>query len=565
MNKILIAFIFSAFFLHNINAQEPEKKYTHADTLRGSLNENRTWWDVMRYDITVKPDYDTKTISGSNKITYKVVKESYPAFMQIDLQQPLIVDSILFNDKRKLNFQREENICLVNIPKQKYQSENFVTVYYHGTPREAIKPPWDGGWIWTKDSLGRPWMSVACQGLGASVWYPCKDHQSDEPNKGASLTVIVPDTLVVVGNGRLQSKQLQSKQNNNNGTATYTWAVVNPINNYDIIPYIGKYVNFSEVYNGEKGKLDVNFWVLDYNIEKAKQQLVPNVNNMLKCFEHWFGPYPFYEDGYKLVDAPHLGMEHQSAVAYGNAYQNGYHTKNGNIDLSGTGWGMKWDFIVVHESGHEWFGNNITSKDLADMWVHEGFTNYSETLFVDCMFGKEAADEYNYGTRRRIQNDKPIIAHYGVNEEGSGDMYYKGGNLLHTIRHSINDDEKFRQILRGLNKAFYHQTVTSKQIENYISEHAGFDYSKVFDQYLRTTQIPVLEYYFSNDNKKVFYRWTNCINGFNLPLSLYSDNTKIKIFPTTEWKSSELTPQQASLFIPDVIKKLYYVEVKEGK
>ncbi|MGN6618954.1 MAG: M1 family metallopeptidase [Ilyomonas sp.] len=557
MNKRLFVSAFFTFLFFSLYAQN--EKFTHADTLRGSLNDNRTWWDVTKYDITVKPDYNNKSISGITKITYKVVKESYPAFMQIDLQQPLIIDSI-FLGKRMLDFQQQENVCLVHVPKQKYQSENAVIVFYHGIPKEAVRPPWDGGWIWTKDSLGRPWMSVACQGLGASVWYPCKDHQSDEPDKGATLSVIVPDTLVVVGNGRLKMER-----NNKDGTATYTWAVVNPINNYDIIPYIGKYVHFDEEYNGEKGKLDVSYWVLDYNLEKAKQHMVSNVNNMLKCFEHWFGPYPFYEDGYKLVDAPHLGMEHQSAVAYGNDYKNGYHTRNGNIDLSGTGWGDKWDFIIVHESGHEWFGNNITSKDVADMWVHEGFTNYSETLFTECMFGKEAANEYNYGIRKRIQNDKPVIGPYGVNHEGSGDMYYKGGNLLHTIRHSINDDEKFRQILRGLNQTFYHQTVTSKQIEDYISAQAGFDYSKVFDQYLRKTQIPELEFYFGKDDKKVYYRWINCEDGFNLPLSLYDGSATIKIFPTTQWQSTAVTPDQATLFDAELINYLYYVQAEEIK
>ncbi len=302
------------------------------------------------------------------------------------------------------------------------------------------------------------WAGHGCRlparDLGASVWYPCKDIQSDEPDNGASLTITVADSLVAVGNGRLTTKH-----ENGDSTTSYTWSVVNPINNYLIIPYIGKYVNFGEVYKGEKGNLDVNLWVLDYNEQRAKEHSLPDVNRMLKAFEYWMGPYPFYEDGYKLVDAPHLGMEHQSATAYGNKYMNGYLGR----DLSGTGWGLKWDFIIVHESGHEWFANNVTSKDLADMWIHEGFTNYSETLFIDYYYGKEAGNEYNVGIRKHIQNNKPIIAHYGVNAEGSGDMYYKGGNMLHAIRHSMNNDEKFRAILRGLKQNIlssnrYHKT-----------------------------------------------------------------------------------------------------------
>ena len=530
--------------------------FTHADTLRGSITPERKWWNVLRYDITVQPDYATKTLAGSNKISYQVTSESYPVFMQIDLQVPLVIDSVLFGHSRKLSFSNKGNVWLVHVPKQKKLSVGDVTVYYHGKPREAVRPPWDGGWIWTKDSLGRPWMSAACQALGASVWYPCKDHQSDEPDNGASLSVIVPDTLVAVGNGRLVSNQ-----NNNNGTATYVWEVKSPINNYDIIPYIGKYSNFSEVYDGEKGKLDLNYWVLDYNLAKAKEHSSPDVHRMLKAFEYWFGPYPFYTDGYKLVDAPHLGMEHQSATAYGNKYLNGYLGR----DLSKTGWGLKWDYIIVHESGHEWFGNNITTNDIADMWVHEGITDYSETLFTDYHYGTEAGNEYNFGQRDGIQNKEPIISLYGVNNEPPGDMYPKGANLMHTIRHSIHDDEKFRQILRGLNETFYHKTVNSKQVENYISEKSGYDYTNVFNQYLRDTRIPELEFYFSNSQTTVAYRWVNANKNFDLPLVLENDKTSMKIIPSTKWKTLSLKDNEAALFDVTAIGKKYYITVKQTK
>jgi len=271
------------------------------------------------------------------------------------------------------------------------------------------------------------------------------------------------------------------------------------------------------------------------------------------------GPYPFYEDGYQLIDASHSGMEHQSAVSYGNKYKFGYGGKDG----SGSGWGLKFDFIIIHESGHEWFGNNITSNDLADMWVHEGFTNYSETLFIDHIFGAEAANQYNYGIRRGIRNDRPIIPAYGVNAQGSGDMYPKSGNMLHAIRHGLDNDVLFRQILRGLNKTFYHQTVYSSQIENYISRQTGYDYSKVFDQYLRTTQVPVLEYYFANDKKTVFYRWTNCVNGFNLPLVLKNKEARLKITPSGDWENTPLKGEQTSLLTPEAIEKMYYIKATE--
>src|SRR5688572_5774888 len=417
--------------------------------------------------------------------------------MQIDLQEPLHIDSILFgvgnNKFRTLSFSRKGSVYTIDFGKHKFLTkppaidkidvgilpQHRIFIYYHGKPREAIRPPWDGGWIFSKDAKGRPWMSVACQGLGASVWYPCKDYQADEPDGGAMLSVKVPDSLIAVANGILMETNRET-----DGNTFYSWLVTNPINNYNIIPYIGKYVNWKESYDGEKGKLECNYWVLDYNLEKAKAQF-KQASQTLKAFEHWFGPYPFYEDGFKLVEAPHLGMEHQSAVAYGNGFQNGYRGR----DLSGSGWGLKWDFIIVHEVGHEWFGNNITSQDIADMWVHEGFTNYSETLFTEYYYGKEAGSDYCIGTRKLIQNDEPIIGPYGVNREGSGDMYYKGGNMLHTIRQVIDDDEKFRSILRGLNSTFYHKTVTSKDVEEYMTKQSGKDLSKIFDQYLRNTKI----------------------------------------------------------------------------
>jgi aminopeptidase N len=552
-------------------------QYTHQDTLRGSVTPERAWWDVLRYDIKVTPDFSTRTIKGEVKIIYKVsekinntlfakrFKEGYK--MQIDLQEPLIIDKILKKDAAitgshsklklgepvlsELKFERDQNVFLVSVmPVPVIYSKNAVdslTIYYHGKPREAINPPWDGGWIWKKDDKGRPWMSVACQGLGASVWYPCKDHQSDEPDNGASLTIIAPDTLTAVGNGRLTNKKT-----NDNGTTSWTWEVKSPINNYNIIPYIGKYVTWHEDYNGEKGKLDCDYWVLDYNLEKAKKQFGRDVSPMLKCFEEWFGPYPFYEDGYKLVESPHLGMEHQSAVAYGNKYMNGYL----GSDLSGSGWGNKWDYIIVHESGHEWFGNNITTNDIADMWIHEGFTDYSEPIFVECQYGKQAADEYCQGLRRNIDNDKPVIGPYGVNKEGSGDMYAKGANLLHTIRQIINNDARFREILRGLNKVFYHKTTTSKEVEKYFSQQSGKDLSKIFDQYLRTTKIPVLEYKLAGDI--LSYRWTNCIKGFNMTVRLAGSDKWLNA--TTAWKKITATAGLKKIVAPD---KNFYITVKK--
>lgn len=524
-----------------------KKPFTQQDTLRGSISAERAWWNVLRYDVTVEPDYDTKTIKGTVAINFKTTAAGQ--LMQIDLQEPLLIDSIIDGNIQQnrgnssLSFKRNGNAFFVDFGRKLAASFNGnILIYYHGKPREAITPPWDGGWIWKKDKLGRPWMSVACQGLGASVWFPCKDHQSDEPDNGASLTMIAPDTLEAIGNGRLVDKK------NIKGKIASKWEVKNPINNYNIIPYIGKYVHWGETYSGEKGKLDCDYWVLDYNLEKAKPQFKQALS-MLKCFEHWYGPYPFYEDGFKLVESPHLGMEHQSAVAYGNAFQNGY---LGN-DLSGTGWGNKWDFIIVHESGHEWFANSITTNDIADMWVHEGFTAYSETLYTTCEFGVAAGNEYVIGTRRAIENDRPVIGPYGVNTEGSGDMYYKGSNMLHTIRQIIGDDEKFRSILRGLNTSFYHKNVNTSDIENYISKQSGVDFSKVFDQYLRTKNVPVFEY--ALNGKQLKFRWANCVSGFNMSLKLKSG---LVLKPTDNWQtiSTTLAELQADPNYYVLVKKL---------
>lgn len=550
MKIFLTAMVIASFFPELSLGQ---KIFTHADTLRGSITPERAWWDVQRYDVSVTPDFNLKAIIGENKMTYRVTKDNHETRMQIDLQVPLAIDSAILNNGDHLTYSNEGNVWYLKMPDQKKGNTYSVQLFYSGKVHEAIRPPWDGGWIWAKDSLGRPWMTVACQGLGASVWYPCKDHQSDEPDKGASLTMTVPDTLTAVANGRIQFTK-----NNGDGTATTKWAVVNPISNYCLIPYIGKYINFFEVYKGETGNLTLNYWVLDYNQAKAKNYMPEQVHKMLTAFEYWFGPYPFYEDGYQLIDASHSGMEHQSAVSYGNGYKFGYRGK----DPSGFGWGLKFDFIIIHESGHEWFGNNLTTKDLADMWVHEGFTNYSETLFTEYHFGKKAGNEYNFGIRPGIGNKTTIIPAYNVNAQGSGDMYNKGGNMLHAIRHSMDNDVLFRNILRGLNKDFYHQTVTSKQVEQYISRHAGFNYQKVFNQYLRNLEIPSFEYYFSNDGRTVNYRYQNCIDGFNLPLSLNNEKAKVRIVPSKKWQHKKLKMDEKPLFEKEFIAFNYYTKVK---
>lgn len=519
--------------------------FTADDSLRGSITPERIWWDLNFYDLNVKVLPETKSLSGKVTVRYTVLQPNN--VLQIDLQPPLAITNVEQKGK-KLSFEKKgANAYFITLEEaQTKGSQQALDVYYEGVPLEATNPPWQGGVQWTKSADGSHFVATSCQGLGASVWWPCKDHMYDEVDSMA-INITVPKGYTDVSNGRLKKVTEAA-----DGT-TYSWYVKNPINNYGVNINVAKYVHFSDTLNGAKGTLDINYYVLPENLEKAKEQF-KQVKLMLRAFEYWFGPYPFYEDGFKLVEVPYLGMEHQSSVTYGNGYANGYRGR----DLSGTGWGLKWDFIIIHESGHEWFANNITYKDMADMWIHESFTNYSESLYIEYYWGKEAATDYVVGTRMNIQNDIPIIAPYDVNQSGSGDMYYKGGNMLHTIRHSLDNDALFRDILRGLNKDFYHQTVTTKQIEDYISQKSKRDFSKVFDQYLRNTQIPQLEYYYKG--KKLFYRYTNAVPGFDLQINA-TDKGKLILSPVTDkWKSIDVKGKPVNAAY---IERMFYITTKE--
>ena len=523
MASRLIIFLFIVFTIDGFSQGLMEDKLlpTRQDTLRGSITPEREWWDLTYYHLDIKVDPDKKFISGSNTVGYKVLKSN--KMMQIDLQKPMKITSVEA-DGKSLKFNRDGNAYFIELKqKQKKNDINYIKINYEGFPKEAIRAPWDGGLSWTKDENGNHFIATSCQGLGASVWWPNKDHMYDEVDS-MLISVNVPKHLTNVSNGRLR-KVTEHK----NDTKTFDWFVTNPINNYGVNINIGDYVSFSDVYKGEKGDLDIENYVLSYNLDKAKEQF-KQVPMMIEAFEYWFGPYPFYEDSFKMVEVPYLGMEHQSSITYGNKYQNGYLGR----DLSGSGWGLKFDYIIIHEGGHEWFANNITYKDIADMWIHEGFTCYSENLYVDYFFGKEASAEYVIGTRSGISNRKPVIGQYDINREGSRDMYSKGANLLHTIRQLANDDELWRQTLRGLNKEFYHSTVTTGEIEEFISKSIGMDLSKVFDQYLRDVRIPIFEYEIIKG--ELFYRWNNVIDGFDMPLEVIIDGENILLYPTLEFK-----------------------------
>ncbi len=515
--------------INSANGQLMKAKeiYSKADSLRGKLTPLRTCYDIQYYHLDVKVDIDQKFISGSNLFKFKAVDRFQK--LQFDLFDNLSVDQVLYQGK-PLPFSREYNAVFVEFPGfiEKGKVDSF-TVHYSGHPIQATRAPWDGGFDWKKDSKGKPWVATACQGLGASVWWPNKDHQSDEVDS-MLISVAVPKGLMNVSNG-----QLVKTEDLKDGYRKFHWKVANPINNYNVALNIADYAHLRESYDGEGGKLTLDYYVLKEN--KAKlPHLQKNAKETLMAFEHWFGPYPFYEDGYKLVETAHLGMEHQSAIAYGNGYKNGYLGNDG----SRTGWGLKWDFIVVHESGHEWFGNNITAKDLGDMWIHESFTNYSEALFIDYFYGKEASQAYVNGNRRGILNDRPLQGPLNVNKEGSGDMYNKGGVLHNMIRTILDDDEKWRQVLRGMNKKFYHQTVDYNDILSYMNSSTGLDLTRVFEQYVRRKSIPTLEI-IQNKEGQFIYRWIAEVSGFDMPVDLYGKSgEKIRLQPTTSFKPLRL-------------------------
>ncbi|MEH6658201.1 M1 family metallopeptidase [Leeuwenhoekiella marinoflava] len=532
-----------ALVLLTMSAVAQKTTFTHQDSLKGSITPQRAWWDLTHYDLDVAIDPEKEFISGTNTVTYKVL-EPYQT-LQIDLQEPMKLLSAVQNGK-KLEIKKDGAAYFISLEaKQKKEALNNILLKFEGKPVVGARLPWDGGWTWQEDSNGMPFAANANQGIGSSIWWPNKDIPYDEADS-LDLKISVPKGLMAVGNGRLIDSSKTEK------TATYHWAVKNSINSYGISADIADYAHFSDTYKGEKGDLKLNFYVLKENLEKAKEQF-KQVPLMLEAFEHWFGPYPFYEDGYKLVEVPYLGMEHQSNVTYGNRYANGYLGR----DLSGTGWGLKFDFIIIHESGHEWFANNITNKDVADMWVHEGFTAYSENLYVDYYFGKEAAADYVIGTRGSIRNDRPIIGTYGVDNEGSGDMYYKGANVLHTLRQLIEDDDKWREILRGLNEQFYHKTVTTAQIEDYISKESGIDLTEFWDQYLRTTMIPELEYSIDKDTLK--FRYVDIVEDFDMPVQVLVNKEKLWIYPSANWKTQSFDVSISEFQID----RNFYIESEE--
>ncbi|WP_432670869.1 M1 family metallopeptidase [Flavobacterium sp. SM2513] len=533
-----IVLLFCLAFTH-INAQN----FTRKDSLQGGFSFERTCFDVQKYDLNLTVNPEKKFISGSNKISFKMLQES--SKIQLDLFENMHVDSVIFNE-RKLDFQREFGAVFIAFPSVLKVTNQVLKLqfYYSGNPIIAKNAPWDGGFVFSKDSNNQPWICVAVQGTGASLWYPVKDSQSDEPDLGASIKVAVPNGLMNVSNGRFKGSF-----DLNNGYTRWDWEVKNPINTYNITLNIGDYVHLHETHND----LDLDYYILRGNEEKAKSHFT-EVKPMLVCFESKFGTYPFIEDGYKLIESNYLGMEHQSAVAYGNKFRKGY---LGN-DNSGTGIGLLFDFIIIHESAHEWFGNSITSRDIADMWIHEAFTTYAESVYVECQFGKAKAIEYINGQKKLIQNSSPVLGKYGVNNEGSTDMYYKGTLILNTLRNAVNDDEKWWLILKKFAVSNRHKIIETRDVVSFFSNETGLNLAPFFKQYLEKTTLPTLE--LNQSGKNIKYRFTDTVSNFQLPIFLLVNGMKVSIIPTNKWKTLKIKPKAVVNFNED----LFYINLKSN-
>ena len=533
--------LFLLLILVGYNTLSAQETFTKKDTLRGCLRTERNCFDVLRYDLNITINPVTKSIVGYNDITFKTIENTTK--IQLDLFENMSVDSIVFKGE-KLNYKRVFDAVFVSFPIPLLpDSEQKIRFYYSGNPVIAKHAPWDGGFVFKKDSNDLDWIGVAVQGTGASLWYPCKDTQTDEPDYGATIKVAVPNGLMNVSNGKLVGNE-----DLKNGYTRWDWEVKNPINNYDITVNIGDYVHFGETYKS----LDLDYYVLRENEAKARIQF-EQVKPMLDCFQSKFGDYPFKEDGYKLVETSYLGMEHQSAVAYGNKYRQGY---LGN-DLSDTGIGLLFDYIIIHESGHEWFGNSITSKDIADMWIHEGFTTYSESVFVECQYGYEKGQIYINGMQNRVRNDRPILGKFDVNNEGSGDMYPKGALLLNTLRHVINNDTLWWKMLYKYATTFKHKIIDTKTVIAFFNTESKMQLAPIFNQYLQYVDIPLLDLKWRKNQLE--YQWRTDVSNFEMPVDISINGEKIRLYPTNKTKTIPLKIKNKSAI--EVLRNDFYIHV----
>ena len=543
-NLILIFFLFQ--FFHSYS-----QEFGRKDSLRGYLFHERECYDVSYYHLNISVDPEEKFLKGYSEIHFEA--QSDFELIQIDLFENMKISEIQF-EGRVQEYYREFNAVFVNFDRLvKSGEQTFIRVYYSGNPKKAINPPWDGGFSWDKDANGNDWVGVSCQGLGASSWWPNKDHQSDEPDS-MLISCQVPAGLKCISNGNMRFHDLRKSTKLYN---TYHWFVSYPINNYDVTLNIGDYAHFGDKYISGNDTLDLDYYVLPYNLGKAKDQF-EIVEPMLDCFEKYLGPYPFWKDGFALVETPYLGMEHQSAIAYGNKFRLGY---LGNTSFTA---GLGFDFIIVHESAHEWWGNSITANDISDMWIQETFCTYSEVLFVECIYGYDAMIEYVKNQMSMAQNRRAIVGTPDVHRKGSSDMYAKGSAFIHTLRSVVNNDTLWFDLFKSMTNHFKYQTVDGREVLDYINEKSGRNFNKLYEQYLYTPKLPQFEYELCGLGKRktLKYRW-NAIDGFDMPLKVTLENGVFDwIFPEKKWKKIDLSIRRKDFLIAD---HLFMIDVKKLK
>lgn len=515
-----------------------ERAPTRADVLRGEYGRYRANNDLLFYHLDIRVDPEKKSLAGKNTISFKMVADD--TRIQLELYANLNVDKILFGNT-ELKYTRELNTVYVDFPETLKAGRVYaIDFHYSGMPREQGR---FGGIAFRKDPAGRHWINTACEGEGSSVWWPSKDQWRDEPDE-MDISVAIPNGLVDVSNGKFVAKT-----DLGDGYTRWDWHVHYPINSYNVSLNIGAYVQFSD----RLDDLPLDFYVLPENLEKAKRQFA-QAKPMLEAYRRFFGEYPFKRDGYKLIEVPYSGMEHQSAVTYGNRFANGYLER----DWTGVGVSLKFDFIVIHESAHEWFGNAVSAADTSDMWIHEGWATYLENLYVEHVFGYDDALKYVNGYKSKVRNEEPIITQRGIHRTPPGDQYFKGALFLNTLRSVVNDDEKWWKLLREMYQQFKYRNIMTEDVVRFFNAQLGQDLTPIFDQYLRRAALPTLEVVFSPAEGTVAYRWKADERAFAMPVRVGSSGNWEIIRPTTDWKVMRTTLSKDAF---EVATDLYYVNV----
>jgi aminopeptidase N len=543
---VLITIICTLLVLPGLTQRD---EFTRADTLRGALRPERTCFDVHYYVLELEVFHEKKKIEGRVDMHFHLL-ENHPV-IQVDLFDNMRMDSIVMEGVR-LDFYREANAIFVQLPHELQPGAHEISMYYGGVPIQGKMLPWDGGVMWTTNKAGAPWIGVACEGTGASLWWPNKDHLSDEPDS-VLIRCTVQEPLQCIANGSFLGSKLVDGDKKQ-----WEWKVSYPINNYNVTLNIGDYAHFSDTFACGNGiQLPLDYYVMPYNLVKAKEHF-KQVPDVLRAFEFYLGPYPFPEDGYALVETPYLGMEHQGAIAYGNRYQRGY---LGGMQPSD----MDQDYIIVHETAHEYFGNWISCSDHAEMWIHESFATYMESLFVEYYMGKEDALRYLRYQKSSIRNNTPLVGPLGVNFQnwGSSDIYYKGAWVLQTLRAGLNDDEAWFKMLRAMMTKFGNQVIHSGQIVDFVTENTKYPWGGFFDHYLYKAELPVLKWRKLSDDL-IALKWESEVDAFNLPLHWIAGDQNISVFPVTqEWVVMDSRNWNGD--VERYLNDAYLIKIKESR